>query len=202
MPKVTPEHFAERKAQLLDGCVRVFARSGFHQTSMRDLCSQLAVSAGGFYTYFASKEEIIQAMAERDRQHLDQFFAQLNPDTSFADTMMQMTAFAEEQAITAQEVNSVWLQINAEATTNATIRTLVTKHVAFVNSCIEKLVKKAQTRGELGKTLPASVYATFILAAFDGLMMRIATDSAANPKKMLKDFTRIITSLTQIGGAA
>jgi TetR/AcrR family transcriptional regulator, repressor for uid operon len=200
MPKVTPEHLANRKAELLDGCVQVFARTGFHQTSMRDLCAQLNVSAGGFYRYFASKEEIIQAMAERDRQHLEAFFNQLDESVGFAETMMQMTAFAEEQALTGKDLNAVWLQIAAEATTNATIRAIVREHVSEVTASMEKLVKKAQSRGELPKGISAGVIATFTMAVFDGLMMRIATGTVSNPKKLLKDFTKLITGIGPAGG--
>ena len=44
-----------------------FVRNGFHRTTMSDLAREAAMSQGNFYRYFASKEDIVLAMAERDR---------------------------------------------------------------------------------------------------------------------------------------
>ena len=56
-----------RREQILDAAEACFVRNGFHRTTMSDLAREAAMSQGNFYRYFASKEDIVLAMAERDR---------------------------------------------------------------------------------------------------------------------------------------
>ncbi|MCQ4045642.1 TetR/AcrR family transcriptional regulator [Streptantibioticus rubrisoli] len=63
MPRITPERREAKRAQIMGAARRCFARDGFHQTSMPDIAAAAGVSAGAPYRYFASKEEIILAIA-------------------------------------------------------------------------------------------------------------------------------------------
>ncbi|MEW2305994.1 TetR/AcrR family transcriptional regulator [Streptomyces sp. NPDC006655] len=63
MPRITPERREARRAEIVAAARRCFARGGFHQTSMPDIAAAAGVSAGAPYRYFASKEEIILAIA-------------------------------------------------------------------------------------------------------------------------------------------
>ena len=56
---------AERKNQILDAAMVVFARSGFHEARMDDIVQESGLSKGTLYWYFKSKEEIITAISER-----------------------------------------------------------------------------------------------------------------------------------------
>ena len=47
LPKVTEAHRESRRAQILDAAMACFARQGFHQTTMQDICREAAFSPGG-----------------------------------------------------------------------------------------------------------------------------------------------------------
>ncbi|WP_405013880.1 TetR/AcrR family transcriptional regulator [Kitasatospora sp. NBC_01539] len=64
MARVSQAHLDARRRQILDGAARCFARNGFHATSMQDLLRESGLSAGAVYRYFASKDEIVAAIAE------------------------------------------------------------------------------------------------------------------------------------------
>jgi AcrR family transcriptional regulator len=64
MPKVSEEHLAARRRQILDAALVCFSRSGFHQTSMQQIFEESGLSPGAVYRYFKGKEEIVQAIAE------------------------------------------------------------------------------------------------------------------------------------------
>jgi AcrR family transcriptional regulator len=64
MPKVSDEYREARRAQILAAARRCFIRQGFQETSMQDLLAEAGLSSGAVYNYFASKEEIIVAIAE------------------------------------------------------------------------------------------------------------------------------------------
>jgi AcrR family transcriptional regulator len=63
MPRITPERREAKRAEIVGAARRCFSRDGFHQTSMPDIAAEAGVSAGAPYRYFASKEEIILAIA-------------------------------------------------------------------------------------------------------------------------------------------
>jgi AcrR family transcriptional regulator len=62
MPKVSAEHKAARRRQILDAAARCFARDGFHRTSMQDIVRESGISAGLVYRYFEGKDDMIAAI--------------------------------------------------------------------------------------------------------------------------------------------
>jgi AcrR family transcriptional regulator len=57
-----------RRQQVLDAAFACFARQGFHQTTVDDICRESELSPGVVYKYFRSKEEIIEAVCEGCQQ--------------------------------------------------------------------------------------------------------------------------------------
>lgn len=65
MPKVSEEHAAARRSQILDAAIDCFARTGIHRTTMRDVFRESGLSPGAVYTYFFGKDDLVRAVAER-----------------------------------------------------------------------------------------------------------------------------------------
>lgn len=63
MPKVSAEHRAARRDEILDAARACFLRNGFHASTMQDVFAESGLSAGAVYLYFAGKEEIVRAIA-------------------------------------------------------------------------------------------------------------------------------------------
>ena len=55
----------DRLDHLLHTAARVFARSGYHSTSMRDLAAASGMSLAGMYYYVRGKEELLALVQER-----------------------------------------------------------------------------------------------------------------------------------------
>ncbi|MFE9017091.1 TetR/AcrR family transcriptional regulator [Streptomyces sp. NPDC007808] len=64
MARVSQEHLDARRRQILDGAARLFARNGFHATSMQDVLKEVDLSAGAVYRYFSGKDELIAAIVK------------------------------------------------------------------------------------------------------------------------------------------
>ncbi len=63
MPRITDERREARRSEIVAAARRCFARDGFHQTSMPDIAREAGMSAGAFYRYFPSKEDVILEIA-------------------------------------------------------------------------------------------------------------------------------------------
>jgi TetR/AcrR family fatty acid metabolism transcriptional regulator len=56
MAKAPP---VDKRRQILDAAVRVFARQGFHSTRVSDIADEAGVAYGLVYHYFTSKDEVL-----------------------------------------------------------------------------------------------------------------------------------------------
>jgi TetR/AcrR family transcriptional regulator, fatty acid metabolism regulator protein len=53
---------ADKRRQILDAAVRVFARQGFHATRVSDIADDAGVAYGLVYHYFSSKDEVLNEL--------------------------------------------------------------------------------------------------------------------------------------------
>src|SRR3990170_8460506 len=64
MSKLKPQEVEQRKREIIEAARRCFLRNGFHLTTTDEICHEAAITPGGLYHYFGSKEEIISAVIE------------------------------------------------------------------------------------------------------------------------------------------
>src|SRR3989442_6072538 len=66
MPRVVPEYREEARTRILAAANQVFGEKGYRQATMDDVAKKLGVSKGALYLYFASKEELFEAIARAE----------------------------------------------------------------------------------------------------------------------------------------
>jgi AcrR family transcriptional regulator len=71
-----------RRAEILSAAYKLFARDGYEATTVNAIIDELGLSKGAFYHHFASKEEVLQALA---RQMTEAMQARLLPLVSRRD---------------------------------------------------------------------------------------------------------------------
>ncbi|WP_439499744.1 TetR/AcrR family transcriptional regulator [Bosea sp. (in: a-proteobacteria)] len=64
MPRVV-KHPEDRRGELLDCAQALFFERGYEGTTIADIIAKAGVSKGGFYHHYASKEELLEALAAR-----------------------------------------------------------------------------------------------------------------------------------------
>lgn len=119
MPKVSEEHRAARRAEIIDAAVRVVMRKGYARSSMADIISESGLSAGAIYGYFPGKQEIVRAVAE---QVLGRRVAEV--DTLTADHVPAPSEVLETiiRGIASEPFNAVVVQLWAEAASDPSLR--------------------------------------------------------------------------------
>jgi TetR/AcrR family fatty acid metabolism transcriptional regulator len=55
----------QRRDQILDCALVVFAHQGFHETSIADICARAGIARGTLYQYFTDKRAVLAALIER-----------------------------------------------------------------------------------------------------------------------------------------
>jgi AcrR family transcriptional regulator len=62
MPKVVPEYKKIAKEKIIRAAYTVFTSKGYQKTTMDDVANEVGVSKASLYSYFKSKEEILQTV--------------------------------------------------------------------------------------------------------------------------------------------
>jgi AcrR family transcriptional regulator len=76
MPR-TPDTGEDRREQIIDAAIRVFAQKGFSRATNRDVAREAGITAGLIYYYFENKQALFKALLE-ERSPL-QLTAQVTP---------------------------------------------------------------------------------------------------------------------------
>ncbi|MHB8599018.1 MAG: TetR family transcriptional regulator [Ktedonobacteraceae bacterium] len=61
----TPKVVEDRKEQILDAAMRVFAQKGFTRATNKDIAREAGITPGLIYYYFESKEAVLNAIIEQ-----------------------------------------------------------------------------------------------------------------------------------------
>ena len=55
----------DRREQILDCALEVFATKGFHEASIADVCARARIARGTLYQYFGDKRDLLSALMDR-----------------------------------------------------------------------------------------------------------------------------------------
>lgn len=63
--RVAVGRYAEKRLQVVDAAAHVFARQGYHRTTIDDIVEATGLTRGGLYYYIAGKKDLLIASHER-----------------------------------------------------------------------------------------------------------------------------------------
>lgn len=150
VPRVSAEHLAARRQQILDAARRCFVRDGFHATSMQRVIAEAELSVGAVYRYFPAKSDLIAGIAE---QMAASIAAQLQslaeaPDRSLTDVMEGAIGVVDANA-GPDGVLPVAVQVWAEAQRDPKLAALTRRVYNQIVDVYIRLAERAIARGEL-----------------------------------------------------
>ena len=189
-------HRKTRRQEILAGAAVCFARKGFHQASMQDICSAAEISPGGLYRYFKGKEAIIAAIIAEDRECTAKLLRPL-PD---ADDVREALLDLIDPAIAELDDSNKFamhIEVLAEAIRNPTITQLVRDSYAEAARLIATALRTAQRRKQVKLRLGADAVAEVIVAQLDGLWWRKALYPDADLRRSRSALKAIIRLLVR-----
>ncbi len=70
MPRVTDDHLAARRRQILDGARRCFAEYGYDKATVRRLEQTIGLSRGAIFHHFRDKDTLFFELAREDAERM------------------------------------------------------------------------------------------------------------------------------------
>jgi TetR/AcrR family transcriptional regulator, fatty acid metabolism regulator protein len=83
----------DKRRQILDAAVRVFARQGFHSTRVSDIADEAGVAYGLVYHYFSSKDEVLNELFSERWSLLLATIEETNGETEPRERLAKVAAF-------------------------------------------------------------------------------------------------------------
>lgn len=176
MPKVSQQYRDARREQILGAARRCFVRDGFHETSMQDLFAEVGLSSGAVYRYFASKEDMVLAIAlENMNDVVTMIHAFATGDRqggiggALADALDVVCAKHAENDLGAMAVQ-VW----SEALRNPDLARRFEAQLAPMRMDLAGLVRAYQADGQLPAEASADALATTFMSVIPGFILQLA----------------------------
>src|SRR4051794_15495988 len=134
----------ERKSQLLRTAEELFARSGYEQTRIADICAAAGVAKGLFYWYFPTKETLFAELVRTMRTQLRRAqAAAMDPD---ADALTRIRQGSEASVLFMAEHQSYFALLDVERADDKVAEVLRDGSDVYADD-VSKLIREAQRAG-------------------------------------------------------
>jgi AcrR family transcriptional regulator len=184
---------SDRRAEILEAAERCFARSGFHQASIQEICSEAGMSPGNLYRYFPSKEAIIAGIAERNRAQAAEDFAAVTKSDDFFNGFADLARHYLVER-TKDEV-ALCAEIMTESRRNPEIARIYQAIELDVKAGLVAVLRNAAARGEIPADLDFERIVIVLLAIGDGIEWRRAVDPSFDAETVLPLILQMVKSL-------
>jgi AcrR family transcriptional regulator len=156
----------EKRRQLLDAAVRVFARKGFHASRVGDIAEEAGVAHGLLYHYFKSKDEVLEAVFHDNWSLLLARIASVEEtDERAADQLRHITAIVLRTWLHLPDVVRVVIR---EFGRSPELSERIGDLAQPINS-IARVIERGIERGEF-KNVDPRVAATVVYGSIDELL--------------------------------
>jgi len=182
MPKISEAQRETRRQQILQAALKCFSRDGFHNTTTADIVRESGVSQGTLYLYFATKDEIILALAD-DRHQGETFLnamAQSEPDPiEGLALLLELHGESLDDPRRADQ-RRVGIQGWAEGLRNPTILASIAEGTSLITKEIVRLIERGQRTGQIKPEVAPGAVARMLIALFRGLMLEASFGGTEN----------------------
>lgn len=170
MPNTQVEPSLDRHEQIMQAAIACFAKRGFHQTSMHDISAEAGISVGLIYRYFANKEAVISAMADRHKQEIQDVLERARQAQTLLESLeILFTAHCCEDE--PRVISAFVVDLYAEAARNPAVADLVRDVLNTSMDGVTKLIARSPEGQNAPHGLTPRELAELIFAVARGMLM-------------------------------
>lgn len=173
------------RENLIESAKKVISIKGFKEASIQDITEEAGVAKGTFYTYFKTKEEIVEELVKmKFIKYEDDFLNKpLKEKIEFfnRDLMKQIQSCGVE-------ICRQWIVNN--------LKPVELDKIGYDSECIRTILKSSLENGELINDTPVEELVGFIINTIYGMMLNwCMTDKKYEPQEHLKTVTEFILNI-------
>jgi AcrR family transcriptional regulator len=165
----------ERRRLIVEAAFKAVAQEGFEGLRTRDIAASVGINSATLHHYFETKQDLIDAIAERLAQRLQTERAPWTGQEASADVDPFARQFEDLVFYQAEapDLLAVYREFVARAPRDAAIRALVDKLHAHWKASIMAALSQAQAQSVLRADIDLDAAAGLVLSAAWGLVAQI-----------------------------
>jgi AcrR family transcriptional regulator len=165
MPKVIPEYKDLAKKRIIDAAYKIFYRKGYHSSTMNDVAKEVGVSKGSLYSYFKSKEELLQITNQSSSDSFNDYFYSEN----------SLEPLKEIYNYMLKSIGSLHLdfQITALSYQNNKIQRVNRDSYKKKLDTLKFFVENQQKKGNIRDDVPAGNIAQLLIGVYTDIAMQL-----------------------------
>ena len=183
----------DKRRQLLDAAVRVFARKGFHASRVGDIAEEAGVAHGLLYHYFKSKDQVLEAVFHENWSVLVARIESVEEtDESAADQIRHIAAIVLRTWLHLPDVVRVVIQEFGRSPELAERIGELTRPIEV----LQRVIARGVERGEFRADIDPAFAATVVYGSIDELLtawvlgrLPSAEEDVATAEQTLLDVT-------------
>ena len=175
-----------RRQQIVDAALTVFARSGYHSGSLREVAKRVGLTTAGVMHHFATKEELFTEVL-RQRDEAVRLAAGDISETTLLDQTRKVVAHNQST----RGLTSLYTVISAEATdAEHPAHEYFKNRYAEGRAIAEATIRDALAHGRVRADLDVEFAARLIPAVMDGLQQQWLLDDSFDMTAAFDEFLR------------
>lgn len=191
----------ERRAQILEAALTVFARQGFHQARMDDIAQESGLSKGALYLYYKSKDAIIGALMRSVGNFMFRRAASIESATgSVRERIFGVNTIFIDEIQRFSRALPVMLEFYAVAARDKAVRTYLADMYVEYGDLLTRVVEQGIERGEF-RACDARSLAYSLIALWEGIaLLWVIAPQRVDPRQ--QSTVAITTLLDGIGATS
>jgi len=188
-----PDTFEAERTRIRKAAESCFIRNGLHASGIAEICREAGISAGRFYHYYPSKQDLVAAVAMEDRATTQAWLDDLSQVRGLPALLDLLTAVAADMAD--PSFGRLALELVAEAGRDSAFAAPFRETAALLRDRLAAILDAARRRGDIrGDRTPADL-ARQVQMLLDGAVGRNVLDPTDTPDRIAADVRDALTRL-------
>jgi AcrR family transcriptional regulator len=166
VPRVSPDHLAARRRQILDGARACFARFGYEGATVRRLEEATGLSRGAVFHHFRDKKSLFLALAEDEAARM----ADVVAEQGLVQVMRNLLAGSDDSA----DWLGTRLEVSRRLRTDPEFRTRWEKRSQQLSEATRDRLLRQRHAGTLREDVTIDVLARFLELMLEGVSAHLA----------------------------
>lgn len=167
MPRVSTDHLAARRQEILDGARTCFARHGYEGATVRRLEQGTGLSRGAIFHHFRDKDALFLALAEQDARRM----ADVVAEQGLVQVMRELLA---DPGADDRSWLGTRLEVSRRLRTDPDFHDRWRRHSAALTAATRMRLERQATAGTLRDDVAVPVLARFLELVLEGLVSHLA----------------------------
>ncbi len=186
VPRISAERRAQRREQIVDAAIRSVMRSGFQGMTMAQVIEESGLSAGAVYGYFASKDDLLVAVADARIGDIDAILRYVldapEPVHPAYAIQMLIDQMADLSMHPDGDLTVVVVQIWGQAVLGGEVHAILAPRIQGVLTTLTQLVRRWRDAGRLPADADPHAMARVLLSMLPGYLLQrlVVGDIAPN----------------------